>query len=98
MIKHIALFTFTDEATDEDVVAMESALAGLPAAIAEIRSYAIGRDLGLGGGNYDYAVIGEFDSPETYQTYATHPDHLHVLGTYVKPIMKDAVRLQIKIS
>ena len=59
MIRHVAVFTFTDEATDEDVVAMESALAGLPAAIAEIRSYTIGRDLGLGDGNYDYAVIGD---------------------------------------
>lgn len=98
MIKHIALFTFTDEATDEDVVAMGAALADLPAAIAEIRSYTIGRDLGLDSENYDYAVIGEFDSPETYQRYATHPEHVHVVSTYVKPIMKHAVRLQIHVS
>lgn len=98
MIKHIALFTFTDETTEEDILAMENALAGLPSAIAEIKSYSVGRDLGLSGETYDYAVIGEFDSPQTFASYASDPAHIRVLDMYVKPFLEDAVRIQIDVS
>ena len=98
MIRHIVVFTFTDEATDKDIDAMEARLAGLPEAIEEIRSYAFGRDLRLSGEGHDYAVVGDFDSAEDYHAYAAHPVHLHVVDTYVKPIIDGVVRVQIDVD
>jgi hypothetical protein len=98
MIRHIAVFTFADEATDKDIDAMEARLAGLPDVIEVIRSYTFGRDLRLSGEGHDYAVVGDFDSPEDYHTYATHPAHLHVVDTYVKPIIDGVVRVQIDVD
>ena len=98
MIRHIALFTFTDEATDDQVRAMQAALSDLPPVIDEIKRYTIGRDLGLGGDNYDFAVIGDFESPDAYRRYAAHPRHVDVLTTHVKPVMEDVVRIQFEVS
>ena len=64
MIRHIALFTFTDGITDRDVQTIDAALGTLPGTIEQIRSYKHGRDIGIGDGNWDYGVIGEFDSVE----------------------------------
>jgi hypothetical protein len=91
------MFTFTDEATDEDIRAIDEGLGALPGVIDEILSYSFGPDLGLGGGTYDYAVIGEFDSAENFHIYSAHPDHVHVLTTYIKPILKDVARVQMEI-
>jgi hypothetical protein len=97
MIRHVALFTFTDEATDEDVRAIDEGLGGLPGVVDEILSYSFGRDLGLGDGTYDYAVVGEFDSAEDFHAYSAHPEHVRVLTTCIKPILKDVVRVQIEV-
>ena len=97
MIRHIALFTFTDDVTDEDVLAIDEGLAGLPGVIDEILSYSFGRDLGLGDGTYDYAVVGDFKSAEDFRTYSAHPEHVRVVATCVKPILKNVVRVQMEV-
>jgi hypothetical protein len=98
MMRHIAMFTFTDDVTDEDVRAIDAGLGGLPNVIEEIRSYSFGIDLGLGEGNFDYAVVGEFDSAEDFRTYLAHPEHVRVSSTFIKPVLKNVVRIQMEIS
>jgi hypothetical protein len=97
MIRHIAMFTFTDEVTDDHIRAIDEGLAGLPDVIAEIRAYSFGAALRLGAENHDYAVVGDFDSPEDFRTYAAHPEHVRVITDYIKPVLKDAVRIQIEV-
>jgi hypothetical protein len=98
MMRHIAMFEFTDDVTDEDVRAIDAGLGRLPDAIEEIRNYSFGIDLGLGDGNFDYAVVGEFDSVEDFRTYLAHPEHVRVSSTLIKPVLKNVVRIQMEIS
>ena len=63
----------------------------------EILSYSFGRDLGLGDGTYDYAVVGDFNSAEDFRTYSAHPEHVRVVATCIKPILKDVVRVQMEV-
>ena len=98
MIRHIAMFTFTNDVTAEDVRAIDEGLAGLPGVIKEIRGYSFGSDLGFGDGNYDYAVIGEFGSAEDFHTYSTHPVHVQVLETRIKPVLDSVARIQIDLA
>ena len=98
MIRHVALFTFTDEVTDEDVRAIDAGLAALPGLIDEIGNYSFGSDLKLGAGTYDYVVVGEFASVENYDTYSAHPEHVRVLTSIIKPVLKDVARAQMEIS
>jgi hypothetical protein len=51
----------------------------------------------LGDGNYDYAVIGTFDSAEDYNTYSAHPVHVQVLATRIKPFLDHVARIQIDL-
>jgi hypothetical protein len=97
MIRHIAMFTFVDGVTDEDVRAIDEGLAGLPAAIDAIRSISFGRDLGFTDTNCDYAVVGHFDSRADLDVYSAHPEHVRVLETCIKPVLKDVVRIQFEI-
>jgi hypothetical protein len=97
MIRHVAMFTFVDGVTDDDVRAIDEGLAGLPGVIDAIRSYSFGRDLGFSDTNYDYAVVGEFDSRADLDVYSAHPEHVRVLETCIKPVLKDVVRIQFEI-
>jgi hypothetical protein len=98
MIRHIALFTFTDGITDRDVQTIDAALGSLPGTIEQIRSYKHGRDIGIGDGNWDYGVIGEFDSVEDFNTYTSHPAHVHVLSNDIKPHLLDVARIQMRVN
>ena len=97
MLKHTAIFTFVDRGTNEGIGAIDEGLASLPDVIDEIRSYSFGRDLGFSDTNYDYAVVGEFDSRADLDAYSAHPEHVRVLTTLIKPVMNDVVRIQFEI-
>ena len=47
MIRHIALLTFVEGTTEEQVASIEAALARLPDRIPALRSYSFARDLGI---------------------------------------------------
>ena len=90
MLHHVVLITLKDGVTDEQVDAAIEGLRELPALIPEIRSYEVGRDLGLSEANADLGLVGSFDSVEDYQTYLSHPAHVAVardrLGSFVESI------------
>ena len=73
------------------------ALAELPDRIPEIRRYAFGADLGLAEGNYDFAVVGDFDDEDAYRRYAAHPEHQRVIAERIRPLIDSRVAVQIPI-
>ncbi|MFN7950130.1 MAG: Dabb family protein [bacterium] len=94
MFRHVILLRFRDDTTEAARRALHEALAGLPAAIPEIRSYRFGDDALRIGGNWDFALVAEFDSVDGYQAYRTHPAHLAVIESYIKPILKERAAVQ----
>jgi hypothetical protein len=95
MIRHVALFSFTDEATAEQKEELSRALAELPGAIAEIRDYRFGSDAGLDPErNLEYAVVADFDSIEEYKAYAVHPAHQRVITDLLRPIIAQRAAVQ----
>jgi hypothetical protein len=87
MIRHCVTLTFVPEAGEEQIAAIEVALAALPAAIPEIRAYSFGRDLGLAEGNASFVVIGEFADVDGYAVYRDHPAHQKVIAECIRPIL-----------
>ena len=85
-LTHVALFTWDAGTTDQQLLELSEALARLPGLIPEIRSYRFGPDLGLGEGNFDFAVVAEFDSADGYRVYATHPAHVDVITRLIRPL------------
>lgn len=97
MIRHIVLFTWTDDATDEQKATVTAELRKLPDAIPEIRSYTVGPDAGINEGNHAYAVVGDFDSVDDYLVYRDHPQHQAIIAEHIKPILAARAAVQIEV-
>lgn len=95
MLTHIVTVRFVEDATDDQVAALVNGLRGLPDQIPEIRSYTVGRDLGLVEGNGDLAVVARFASPEDLRAYLAHPAHVAVVAELLEPISASRTRIQI---
>ncbi|MGI9641736.1 MAG: Dabb family protein [Acidimicrobiia bacterium] len=97
MIRHIALFRFSNEVTPADVIELDAALARIPALVPNVTSFDSGADVGVTDGAWDYAVVAEFASAADYAAYATHPDHVAIVERVVKPKITDAARIQFEV-
>jgi len=75
VIQHIAMFRFRDDVDEATLVELRADLLALPAKIDTIRSYQVGRDLGLGSRTWDMVVVATFDDEAGYMGYRDHPDH-----------------------
>lgn len=94
MFRHVALFRWTPEASAEQQHALTEALAKLPGAIGEIRAYAFGPDAGLKPGNWDFAVVADFDDAGGYLVYRDNPAHRDVLERFANPIVAGRAAIQ----
>jgi hypothetical protein len=94
MFRHVVLFRWTEDATDEQRATLVKRLNELPGRIPEIRAYAIGADAGINPGNYDFAVAADFADRDGYVVYRDHPAHRAVVEECVRPILADRAAVQ----
>lgn len=94
MIRHVAMFTWHDDASSEQIRGFADQLATMPSAISLIRRYEHGDDLQLGPGTADYVLVADFDTVEDYQSYAKDPYHLEFIERHVKPLLGSISRVQ----
>jgi Stress responsive A/B Barrel Domain len=98
VFRHVALFRWTAESTDEQRSAVASALAELPGIIPELRDYRFGSDAGLDPGrNFDFAVVADVESVDDYRVYSSHPAHVRVLTELLRPILADRAAVQYEL-
>ncbi|TAK68830.1 MAG: Dabb family protein [Actinomycetota bacterium] len=97
MLRHIAVFTWTPESTPEQRTAAVEALRSLAPILADLGTFGVWTDLGLGASTADAAVIAEFPGVAEYQTYAAHPEHQRVLTELVRPYLAARAALQVEI-
>jgi hypothetical protein len=75
MIRRVVVFRWTAEATEEQKQQVAAGLRRLPALLPVLRAYQVGPDLGLAEGNFDFAVVADFDDLEGLQVYRDNPEH-----------------------
>ena len=97
MFRHVVLFTWTQDATQEQKEALHSGLAKMPAAIGTIRAYAFGPDAGLNPANRDYVVVADFDDKDGYLTDRDHPVHRDLVNRLVTPIVAERAGIQFEL-
>lgn len=93
-LRHVVLMRFHPDTPAESVDALAAALRALPDTIAEIDDYRVGPDLRIADGNWDFAVSGDFASPEAFRTYRSHPDHVAVIREHIEPIVAERLAVQ----
>ncbi len=94
MLRHVVMFSFTEETTEETKEAIREGLMALPGIIPQIRSYRVGRDAGLTPGNYDFVVVGDFDDPAGFLTYRDHPAHVQIIKDLIAPSVTKRAAVQ----
>jgi hypothetical protein len=94
MFRHVVLFRWTEDATDEQRATLVKRLTELPGQIPEIRAFAIGADAGVNAGNYDFAVAADFADRDGYVVYRDHPAHRAVVEECLRPILADRAAVQ----
>ena len=97
MIRHVVMFRFRKDADEAQRQAVHDAIATMPEATGVTESYAIGPDLGLGEGNFDFAVVGDFVDQEAYLTYRDHPEHRRIVSDIIRPAIADRAAIQFEI-
>ncbi|MGH9031942.1 MAG: Dabb family protein [Acidimicrobiia bacterium] len=95
--RHVVCLRWADGTTDEEVARLREMLVGLPAAIPELRRYHFGHDARAAEGNYDFAIVADFDDREGWRAYQEHAEHERVLD-YVRSLADDRVAVQFELD
>jgi hypothetical protein len=97
MIRHVVLFRWDDEMTEaieQQVIDELNAFApGQPG----VRAYRAGPDAGIVEGNWDFAVVGEFDDVNSYLAYRDHPTHQDIITRLSRPHTKERASVQYEV-
>ena len=94
MIRHTTLFKWTAETTAEQQQAVATELRRFAPTVPSVRSYLCGTDAGLVEGNFDFAVIADFDDEAGYFAYRDHPVHREISAKTIAPILVQRVSVQ----
>jgi heme-degrading monooxygenase HmoA len=97
MIRHVVLFTWTEEMTEDLERQFAAELTALAPTLPGVRSYHAGPDVGLVEGNFDFAVVADFDDAESYLAYRDHPQHQDIISRISAPYRKDRASVQYEI-
>lgn len=84
MIKHLVLFRFREDAGSAAIDAIVAGLEGLPALIADIGSFEVGRDILRTERSYDLALVADFADLAALERYQVHPEHQKVVALVKK--------------
>lgn len=97
MLRHVALFRWADGTTAEQKQALVQGLARLPSLIPDLRDYRFGDDAGLLEGNWDFAVVADFDDVDGWRAYREHPEHRRVLSELIAPVAAERAAVQYRL-
>jgi hypothetical protein len=98
MLRHIALFRLEADAPAETTKSFEDGLFQLAQTIPDISAYSFGPDLGLREGNFDFAVVADFEDRDAFARYVAHPDHQAFIRDRLAPVVAERVSLQFDLG
>lgn len=101
MVKHIILWTLNPELSAEEKAEVKKeikiGLEGLMGKVPGLLSVTVNIDGRLDSSNCDVMLDCTLDSPESLKAYATHPAHVEVANTKVRPYSVQRVCLDFEV-
>jgi hypothetical protein len=97
MFRHLVLFRFKPDVTDEQRAAVADVLRALPPQIPEITGYHVGLDANLREGNWDLGVAAVFADEAGWRTYLDHPAHVAAVADHIVPNVVERASVQFTV-
>jgi hypothetical protein len=97
MIRHVVLFTWTDDMTEAMEQQFAAELTALAKTLPEVRAYHAGPDEGINEGNFDFAVVADFDDVDSYVAYRDDAGHQDIIRRLSRPNTKSRAAVQYEI-
>ena len=72
-------------------------LGRLPSLVPSLRAFHLGPDLGLNQGNFDFAVVADFDDADSYLAYRDNAEHKDIISRFSGPNTKARAAVQYEI-
>ena len=98
MFRHVVMFKWGEGVDDEHLAAVAAGLDNLAATIEQIKQYRHGPDAGLSDQNFDYVVVGDFDSVDDYAVYRDHPVHQAFISELIAGRITERAAVQYRID
>ena len=95
MILHLAMFTWHDDVTPEQVDGLTADLDAMAAGIEQIVQYACGPNLGLTPSTADFVVAAAVTDAEGLAAYLGHPLHRAVQAKWLAPMVASRLAAQL---
>jgi hypothetical protein len=97
MIVHVVAFRWKSGIPPDHVAEVQGQLQEFAASLPEVRSYRCGTDVGASDmGNYDFAIVAEFDSVDDWRVYDKHPRHDEIRSGVVRPWIEERTAVQFE--
>ena len=89
MVRHIVLFEFRRDATQDEIHSLKKVLAALKIKNPGIVNFNSGHNMSPEGLNkaFTYGFTMDFQSTQTRDDYLPHPDHQYVVDTHIMPLL-----------
>jgi hypothetical protein len=85
VLRHVVLFTWTDDADDARRAAAADALRRLREDVGGMSSLTVSDDAGLADGNAHTVLVADFPDADAFRRYAGDPVHQAVIAEHVRP-------------
>jgi hypothetical protein len=97
MIRHVVVFRWTENMTEENEKQATAELMALVPRLPGLRAYHAGPDAGLVEGNFDYAVVADFDDADSYLAYRNNAEHQDIIRRLTAPNTAARASVQYEI-
>jgi len=93
MLRHIVMFNWKPEVTEEQINAVAKGFAHLAEVIDVVLEMKFGKNLAIMDGCFDYAMSADFESADDWMTYRNHPEHIK-FATNFASLASETARIQ----
>jgi quinol monooxygenase YgiN len=73
MLRHVAMFKWQDDVTDDQKQAARDALAALKEQVPSVVEYTVGLDIRRNPKNWDMVLVADFEDQDALESYFAHP-------------------------
>jgi hypothetical protein len=98
IFRHVVVFRWKPGTSAAELATLDRALAALPAQIPQIRAYRYGADAKVTEGNFDFAIVADFDDAESFRAYVVHAAHQRLVAENIRPLVAERAAVQFRID